>query len=291
MIHIRVTRALATLALSCAAPAAAAAQQQNATYAGIPWEMSADSFRARLDAAGMRHVRTMENGDLRFRNDADAIVMAMVRQGRVVSVEAFVPAPADSLQARYRAAVDSLRGVYGAPGARTDSMSAWIVGNSRLAVVPRAAGSGPPHLYYFHSGPGYGDELARRSDVDDKFPALEPEWTILAVSPEARYAIDTVSVQRRSPGVYRARLRIDYAGPVDDPSGRHDSIIYAADYDCTGRRTQLRSRAVTLAGRRVREDAGSTVWLPARPNTPFGAQLDHVCRYVQRRQPAAAPGS
>jgi hypothetical protein len=295
MIHLRVTRTLAALFVACAAPAALAAQQ-HITFAGVPWEMTADSFRARLDALGLRHVRTMENGDLRFRGvgdrEADAIVMAMVRQGRVVAIQAFIPEQPGALHERFRVVADSLRGVYGATALRSDTAAGWILGDSRLYVAPRAAaGPTPAHLSYFFSGPGYGDEYAARSDEDDRYAALEPGWTILVVTPEARYAIDTVSVQRRGSGVYRARLRVDYAEVVPDPSGRHDALIYAADYDCAGRRTQLRSRAAFLAGRKVREDAGSTVWLPARPNTAFGAQLDHVCRYAQRRQAAAAPGS
>jgi hypothetical protein len=291
MMNDLVTRSLAAaLALACAVPAALAAQR-TLTFSGVPWEMPADSFRARLDAAGTRHVRTMENGDLRFRTETDGVVMAMVGQGRVVAVSSFVPVPADSLRARFAAARDSLRGVYGPPPLDTDSAVGWAMGLTRLFLSPRpAAGDAPPHVSYFFSGPGYDDEFARSSDVDDAYPALEPGWTILNLGPQARYAIDTVSVERRGEGVYRARLRVDFAQPIPDPSGRHDAVIYAADFDCGRRRTQLRSRTALLAGRRVREDAGSTMWIPANGNTPFGVQLDHVCRYAQRNPPPAAPG-
>lgn len=287
MIHSRFARVLAVLAVACCVPSTVLAQQE-ITFSGVPWELAADSFRARLDAAGMRHVRTMENGDLRFRTDADAVVMAVVRQGRVVAVHASVPAPGDSLGARLRVVVDSLRGVYGEPGLREDTAAAWITGSTRVVVrVHRAPGPTPPHVSYLFTGPGFADEVASRSGVDASFPALEPGWTLLFVTPEVRYAIDTVSVQRRGPGVYRARLRIDYARPEPDPSGRHDAVIYAAEYDCGRRRMQLRSRTALLAGRRVREDAGATGWLPANANTPFGAQLDYVCRYAQQNPPAA----
>jgi hypothetical protein len=291
MMHNLVARSLAAaLVLACAAPAALAAQRP-ITFSGIPWETPADSFRARLDAAGMRHVRTMENGDLRFRTETDAVVMAMVRQGRVVAVSALFPTSADSLRARFAAARDSLRGVYGAPPLNTDTAAGWSVGRARLFLSPQpAAGDAPPHVSYFFSGPGYDDEYASRSDVDDAYPALEPGWTILYLGPQARYAIDTVSVERRAEGVYRARLRVDYAEPVPDPTGRHDAVIYAADFDCGRRRTQLRSRTAILAGRRVREDAGSTMWIPANASTPFGVQLDHVCTYTRRNPPPAASG-
>jgi hypothetical protein len=286
MIHSRYARALSVLAAVCCATGAAAAQQE-ITFAGVPWEVAADSFRARLDAAGMRHVRTMENGDLRFRTDDDVVVMAFVRQGKVVGVNTLVPAPGDSLVARLRVVVDSLRGVYGEPGFRDDTVAAWVAGGTRVMVgVKGASGPAPPHVSYFFAGPGYADEIASRWGVDAAFPALEPGWTLLFISPEERYAIDTVSVQRRGPGVYRARLRIDYAEPNPDPSGRHDTVIYAAEYDCSRRRMQLRSRTALLAGRRVREDAGATGWLPANAATPFGAQLDQVCRYAQQTPPA-----
>lgn len=278
--------ALALAALLLPLPGAG----QTFRFEGLDWGTPADTLQARMAALQWRHVRTYETGDLRFRSPEDRVAVAFFGAGRLVGVTVFHPVPAPELDSRHEAVMDSLTRAHGKPAGERAGVPFWLSGLTWLGVRKEEPGEDSlAAVALLFSGPGYSNEMRRRSGVKDPFPALGRAWTVLNVMQEGRLAVDTASISRQGPGVHRVRVRIDYPEVQPDLSGRFDALVYGYDFDCARRRTQMRSRTALLRGARVRHDEGATVWVPVRKGTTEEWQLDVVCQFVTDR--AAARGA
>ena len=270
--------AFALLAL----PRAAGAQQFR--FQNVPWGITADSVRPRMEALGFRHVRTYENGDMRFRSDADVVIGAAMEMGKLVHIVESHPLVSGSLDARFSAVVDSLKQVYGTPDDTRPLAALWQRGFTYLQLhADSARGSEPAGIRFWWRGPGGDAAAMRRAGEGDSFAPLDSAWLVLVSMPERRLAIETASISRRADGSYRTRIRIDHAQMQHDPTGSFDALIYGYDVDCAGNRLQMRSRTAFVRGRQVRSDGGATVWVPTRQGTMQREVVRLVCEYVRRR--------
>jgi hypothetical protein len=277
----RAAARVAALALLACLPRMAQAQQFR--FADLPWGMAADSVRPRVEALGYRHVRTYENGDLRFRSDGDVVVMAGVAAGKVVSYLAFHPLTDGAIEARFNAVIDSLTKVYGAPGGTRPLAALWQRGFTYLEVfTDTAQGEQPAGVSLWFRGPEGFAEMMRRGGSEDSYAPLDSAWVILGRDERMRFAVEAASISRRPDGSYRARIRMDHATVQEDPTGRYDAIIYGFDFDCARRRLQMRSRTALFRGRQIRSENGATVWTPVRNGTPQAELVSVVCEHVKR---------
>lgn len=278
----RLLAAGASIAGAALAPSRAAAQQFQ--FGGVPWGISADSLRPRVEGLGFRHVRTFENGDMRFRSDADVVVLAGFASGKLVSLEEARPIERTALEARFAAVADSLKKALGAPSATRPLGALWERGFTFLEVnADSGSGGEPAAVRLWYRGPGSDHESLQRLGEVDPFTALDSTWVVLARDDDRRLALEAASIVRRTDGSYRTRVRIDHSDMQRDPTGAYDNIIYGFDVDCARRRYQMRSRAAYAGKRQVRNDSGATVWAPLRRGTLEESLVESVCAYVARK--------
>ena len=278
----RLLAAGALIAAAALAPSRAAAQQFR--FGGVPWGISGDSLRPRVEGLGFRHVRTFENGDMRFRSDADVVVQAGFAGGKLVNVMEVRPIEVTAVEARFAAVTDSLKRALGAPGGTRPLIHLWERAFTYLEVsADSGIGGDPPAVRLWYRGPGGDQETFQRLGQTDVFAALDSTWVVLARLDDRRLSLEAASIARRPDGSYRARIRIDHTEIQRDPSGSFDNILYGFDIDCAGRRLQMRSRAAYAGKRQVRNDGGTTVWVPVRRGTFNEALLESVCAYVARK--------
>lgn len=237
-----------------------------------------------MEGLGSRHVRTFENGDMRFRSDADVVVLAGFAGGKLVSLEEARPIERTAVDARFAAVTDSLKKTLGAPSATRPLAVLWQRGFTFLEVnADSGRGGEPPSVRLWYHGPGSDHETLQRLGDVDPFAALDSAWVVLARDDDRRLALEAASIVRRTDGSYRARIRIDHAETQQDPSGAHNNIVYGFDIDRAGRRLQMRSRAAYAGKRQVRKHSGATVWARVRRGTFEESLLDSVCAYVARK--------
>lgn len=277
----RLLAACALIAGAALAPMRAAAQQIK--FGDVPWGISADSLRPHAEGLGFRHVRTFENGDMRFRSDADVVLVGVFAAGKLVSVSEARPIGGAAVEARFAAVTDSLKRALGAPAETRPLAALWERGFTFLEVsADSGIGGEPPSVRLWYRGPGSEAVLQERLGSADPYPALDSVWVVLARADEGRLALEAASIARRADGSYRARIRMDHAKIQEDPTGPYDNILYGFDIDCAGRRLQMRSRAAFAGKRQVRNDSGATIWTPVRRGTFEESLLESVCTYVAR---------
>ncbi|HST57900.1 MAG TPA: hypothetical protein VLK84_04360 [Longimicrobium sp.] len=282
---MRTTFCLLLAFFACARATAASAQ--GFAYPGIAWGDPADSVRARLEAQGFSRVEVLERGDQAFVAADSSWLRLEVRENRTIGVTVVDTMRGAQVAARFAALADSFRTALGEPDDTTGGSQPahrWVSGFTWFSV--RIAGAGDLARIQTHwRGPGWYDEMERRSDA----PELLPGFTVIRQYPLLRLAVDTAATGRRTAGGMRGRFRIEYEQPITPKlngvdQAPMDAVEYEMELDCRGRRARLIARATYLQGRLLMsERPDSQAWSVPQPGGHYARGLESICAVYRRR--------
>lgn len=148
------------------AQAAAPAVARDSLPAPLPWGINGAQVSAALEAKAMSVVLTRAGRDVHAASPNRHLqAVAILRSDSLVGLVYFHPENA-ALNAYdlFRQATARAEQTHGPPFCRKSDLAVWTLENARLEVrLRRSVGDGAPGAEIRYIGPGYADEMARRT--------------------------------------------------------------------------------------------------------------------------------
>jgi len=294
-LRMRLPRLALPLLLAAATPAAA-----QLVVEGLPWGSPQPEVRSRLEGLGWRFRGADQDGDEVFGGPAGSRAVAMLAEGRLVSLELEWPGTLPYVRARYDAATDSLRRLLGPPRAQDETGSTWVSDGATLSTWHSDGADGRPRPTAGLSGmgPGAMHELLRRSNAERAAPAgarLARTWVVVDAvlfrsDTSQSISLDAAGFAPAGPGRYRARMRQDWAFLRRLENGmKYAAALLELEIDC--RATQARVlRATPVFARRPLPVAlpgdDSRRWNAPAAASPESRAIRRSCELMRGGHPA-----
>jgi hypothetical protein len=278
---------LAAFASLAFAPAARA----QFVYEDIAWGSDVRATTEALAAHGfvLNTEFVPDEGELLYEGADDVLAMATFADDQLVGLRFIYTGTADEVEDMYAQSVEDSRQSLGEPASEEDDVVAWESGDTWYSVMLGEVDAGPYVAVQF-AGPGYSEEIARRTDgggtpvAPRELPPLEERWAVVQETPEFRTAVDRSTIVPQGNRIVRAWAREDYATPrVMHIS--YDQVVYQMDYDCAQRRVRLVTAVYRLNGERMQNDVAEAgePWTPMEPETSGERVLLTICEAGGRR--------
>jgi hypothetical protein len=165
--------ALIALHAPVRAQAPAPAVAQDSLPAPLPWGISGAAVSAALEAQALDVVLMRAGRDVHAASaNRHLQAIAILKSDSLVGLVYFHPENA-SLNASdlFRQATSRAEATHGPPFCRRSDLAVWTLENARLEVrLRRAVGDGAPGAEIRYIGPGYADEMARRTTARRSTP-------------------------------------------------------------------------------------------------------------------------
>jgi len=281
---ITTPKSLLLLPLLVCASARSLSAQREFTFAGIPWQATAESTRPMLEARGFTFAGNADRGDIVFQRGDGAFAKVELQGGRAVGFLLVDPAHGRNVDARFHALVDPLAATLGQPDTLREDLLIWRKGLSEMGVEAYYR-DGVHHVQLVWRGPGWYDEMGSRGLLPE-FAPLPAGYTIVDVNFISRVAVDSARLTRGTDGVVRGRFRIDYTRPVGPETDPLDAAEYQMEFDCAARKTRLVNRSIFLRARLKQSDSrAAPAWETPTPGGHHERGLVAVCRAAETLRP------
>ncbi|MBW3571327.1 MAG: hypothetical protein KY467_09485 [Gemmatimonadetes bacterium] len=160
--HLLPFAAVVAAAITWHAPAPA----QDSLPALLPWGINGAEVSAALEANQLNVVLTRAGRDVHAASaDRHLQAVAILRSDSLVGLVYFHPENAQlNALALFTQAASRAERTYGPPFCRKSDLAVWTLEDARLEVrLRRSVGDGAPGAEIRYIGPGYAEEMARRT--------------------------------------------------------------------------------------------------------------------------------
>lgn len=277
-------RTLLFVLLALASLIVAPAARAQFVYGTIEWGSDLRTTTEALAAEGyaLNAEFAPAPGELLYEGSDGVLVFATFTGQQLVGLRFVFVGTQDEVEDLYAQTLQENLARLGEPQSEEDDVVAWESEGTWFSIMLGEVEAGP-YLALQYAGPGYGEEIDRRTEqgitaTGAELPPLEERWAVVQETEAFRTAIDRSTIVPQGNRILRAWAREDYAVPrVTHIS--YDQVVYQVDYDCAQRRQRLVTAVYRLAGERMQTDVAEPgeAWIALEPETSEERVLLAVC--------------
>ena len=277
---MRIARFLvcAAAVLAFAAPAAA---QDEFVFHDIPWGITPDQTTDALAPMGfvLNTEFAPDEGEVMYEGRDDDILLASFAGDALVGIRVARAAPPEQVRQIFEQTVQEGTANLGAPERPEEGVATWWLGETSFSVLMGESQNGLTFLSFQYGGPGFEDEIARRTGGAAPLPALDARWGVVWQNEEQRISFDRTTVRPAGGGAVRAWIRNDYAVPETRDGVRFDRSMDQIEYDCQQLRYRIFASTYHLGEQVVGSEspAAPSDWASIVPETVGEDILAAVC--------------